>query len=318
LIAGLERESTLHWREQPVPWLAGVSEIGSRHHENQDALAVAGTVGPGELAVLVVCDGVSSAPGSAKAALVAARASRDVLAGLHPAGTLDPDDEEDLDQQSRADRTETLELPSIDPAEQLRYRRQAELVRQLQRATRAASREVVALADGRSAQYSPACTLVSALVESGTVAVGWLGDSRAYWIPDRGRATCLTEDDSWVAEQIAFGMAPEVAARSPQAHAITRWLGAGGPRPVPRTKLLELTEPGWLLLCSDGLWNYCPSDAELEEVFDQAVQAGSAVEADWDRATAEPLDLAERLTGWAVERGGRDNITVALARLAPA
>lgn len=34
------------------------------------------------------------------------------------------------------------------------------------------------------AQNAPACTLVGAVVSGGLLTIGWVGDSRAYWVPD--------------------------------------------------------------------------------------------------------------------------------------
>jgi hypothetical protein len=49
--------------ELDVGVAAGVTDRGLRHSRNEDAMALAGVVGPGgPAAVTVVCDGVSSAP----------------------------------------------------------------------------------------------------------------------------------------------------------------------------------------------------------------------------------------------------------------
>ena len=102
---------------------------------------------------------------------------------------------------------------------------------------------------------------------------------------------------------------PRATAESgPQAHAITRWLGIDAPDHTPRTVSVDLEAPGWLLVCSDGLWNYCSEAADLAAlVADTARTAG-----------LEPLALAGALVDWANAQGGQDNITVALARVDPA
>jgi len=69
-----------HWEESPAAWLGGVTDRGVRHRRNEDALALAAGPEPGDLGVLVVCDGVSSSADSDVASLAAARAARDVLA----------------------------------------------------------------------------------------------------------------------------------------------------------------------------------------------------------------------------------------------
>jgi serine/threonine protein phosphatase PrpC len=72
---------------------------------------------------------------------------------------------------------------------------------------------------------------------------------------------------------------------------------------------MTLTEPGWLLVCSDGLWNYCSAAQDLADLVRQTSTV--SVEA------AEPLALAEALVSWANAQGGQDNITAALARIQP-
>ncbi len=71
---------------------------------------------------------------------------------------------------------------------------------------------------------------------------------------------------------------------------------------------LEVDGPGWLLLCSDGLWNYCSEPAAMRDVVAWSLaQAGG-----------EPLATASALVDWANAQGGHDNITVVLARLGAA
>ena len=72
---------------------------------------------------------------------------------------------------------------------------------------------------------------------------------------------------------------------------------------------MTLTEPGWLLVCSDGLWNYCSAAQDLAALVQQTASTSPA--------DAEPLTLAGALVDWANAQGGQDNITVALARIHP-
>ena len=87
----------------------------------------------------------------------------------------------------------------------------------------------------------------------------------------------------------------------------TRWLGSDAPDHTPRTVSLDLDAPGWVLVCSDGLWNYCSAPADLAQL----------VSATMASVGGEPLPLAAALVQWANALGGRDNITVALARIDP-
>jgi len=110
----------------------------------------------------------------------------------------------------------------------------------------------------------------------------------------------LTEDDSWAAEQIASGtLSPEEAYASPLAHTITRWLGHDAdPGWLPRLARFEPPGPGRLLLCSDGLWNYAATAAEV------ATAMGPTDDG--------LLVAARRLVDFANQAGGHDNITVVL------
>ncbi|MFG1604420.1 protein phosphatase 2C domain-containing protein [Actinoplanes sp. NPDC049265] len=146
---------------------------------------------------------------------------------------------------------------------------------------------------------SPACTIVAASVHGSTVTWAWVGDSRAYWVPAEGPAERLTEDDSWARHAVDLGADPETAMLSPQAHAITAWLGADAPAVRPSAVDREFDSPGTLVLCTDGLWNYLPDPADFADAVRGNLEQG-------------PLAAARALVGLANERGGADNITVAL------
>ncbi|HEY0001834.1 MAG TPA: protein phosphatase 2C domain-containing protein [Actinoplanes sp.] len=174
----------------------------------------------------------------------------------------------------------------------------------------AAKESVAALAAGgdpRRQSSNPACTIVAAAVRGADVTVGWVGDSRAYWLPADGPAEQLTEDDSWATHVITLGADPQVAMRDPKAHAITAWLGAdAGPVP-PRIGEFTVELAGHLVLCSDGLWNYLTDPLAFGETVRAALrEQGTLVEA------------ARALTEFANMAGGADNITVALVPVAPA
>lgn len=257
-----------HVTEQPQPWVAGVSDRGARRTRNEDALALAAGERPGGFAALVVCDGVSSAPASDVASLAAARAARDVLVPVAGAGTATP-------------------------------------ATRIVSATGAATRAVAAATPADPGESAPSCTFVAVLLEDGRVSVGAVGDSRAYWLPDAGEPRQLTVDDSLAAELVAAGASREEAEAGVFAHTITRWLGVDSPDAAPRISGLVADRPGWLLACTDGLWNYCSPAPDLAEL----VHATAAA------AGPDPLATAGALVEWAIGRGGHDNITVALARL---
>jgi serine/threonine protein phosphatase PrpC len=178
----------------------------------------------------------------------------------------------------------------------------------------AAGADVAALAgvgDPRRASSNPACTIVSACVRGSVINFGWVGDSRAYWVPADGPAVQLTEDDSWAAAAVRGGMDPQEASSHRKAHAITAWLGADAGDVEPRTGQFIPAGTGHLLLCSDGLWNYLTDHGRLADTVRTHLAAGTA--------DPQPLLAAARsLTAFANEAGGSDNITVALTPVAPA
>ena len=112
-------------------------------------------------------------------------------------------------------------------------------------------------------------------------------------------------DDSWAQERIVEGIAPEVAYAEPDAHIITRWIGGEAESVTPTVVTLDVTEPGLLLVCSDGLWNYFEDPQRLLELIP-----------DW--AVTAPIEIARRLTDAALVAGGQDNITVVVAPVDPA
>ena len=259
--------------------VAGVSDRGLRHPRNEDAMdfAVADT-DTGPIAVASVSDGVSSAPRPHEASWVAVQTGITVHAeGVNGGG---------------------------DPVE----------VSQV--AVKQAGQAVIALAGPEGA---PAATYVSAVVSPERVTVCWLGDSRAYWLAAQAPAPAgpndtiditggshrVTRDDSLAEEIVAAGLATmDEAMASPQAHVITRWLGADLPEPQAHVEQFTPAGPGVLLLCSDGLWNYRPEAAEL---------AAMALPA----ALTRPLEAAADLATFAVDQGGIDNITVVIIPFPP-
>ncbi|MEU5755223.1 PP2C family serine/threonine-protein phosphatase [Streptomyces sp. NPDC047829] len=261
-----------HMEQESGP-VAAVSDRGLRHHRNEDAFSVGCTALPdgAPASVAIVCDGVSSATRPDDASLAASRAAGESLLAALPRGT--------HPQQAMHD------------------------------AIVAASHAVNALADEPATareqaphQNAPACTLVGAVVTAGLLVVGWVGDSRVYWVPvDRSTPPArLTEDDSWAAQMVAAGLMNEAEAYADErAHAITGWLGADAYELEPHTASFKPDRPGVVVVCTDGLWNYAESAEEMAE----------AVPLD---AAARPLHGARVLVGHALDGGGHDNVTVAL------
>jgi PPM family protein phosphatase len=152
-------------------------------------------------------------------------------------------------------------------------------------------------------QSQPQCagmgtTLVAAVFTDNRVCVGHIGDSRMYRL--RGEEfSQITEDHSLLNEQLKSGLiTPEQAKVSKNKNLVTRAMG------VDPTVELELHEyevqPGDIyLLCSDGL-----SDLVEDEEIQLTLTALSA-----------NLELAaHQLVQMANDNGGKDNISVVLAR----
>ncbi|MDN5727323.1 MAG: serine/threonine-protein phosphatase, partial [Propionibacteriales bacterium] len=265
-----------HYRELPAAWVAGVCDRGLRHHRNEDAMAIAADEEPASRAVLVVCDGVSTAEDSDVASLAAARTARGVLVARRPVGM------------------------------GLRESRLAAQRQALVEAAKQANEAVITKTRDRS-QNASSCTFVAAVVDGNDVVYGNVGDSRAYWIDDRpGESRLLTIDDSVAQSRIAMGVDRETAENGPQAHAITKWLGRDTPDAVPAVGTLTVPGPGWLLVCSDGLWNYASEPEEIQALVSEAISR--------NEGNRLPRSLAVSLTRWARMQGGKDNITVVLAR----
>ena len=143
-------------------------------------------------------------------------------------------------------------------------------------------------------------TMTVALVEDGHVAIGHVGDSRAYLI--RGHSLeQLTEDHSLVAELVRSGkLSPEEAEGHPQRSVITRALGTDPDVDVD-TVSVE-TRPGDLfLLCSDGLTSMVDDDTILQEI---------------ERNRGDLKTAAKALVRAANKGGGEDNITVIFFEIA--
>lgn len=252
------------------PWAGGASDVGLKHFPNQDALAVAANTDDQgrRVAVVAVSDGVSTSRGSEHASLLAAQTActqvAEALAGA--------DDSIDLD-----------------------------LV--LATAFDTANDQIEASASD-DVPGAWACTLIVAIAVGRDLVVGHVGDSRAYFFADDESAHRLTLDDSMAQARIALGVDPTDAEAGPGAHAITKWLGIDAPNTRPTVTRMSVNQPGWLCVCSDGLWNYASDPDSLGAVVRSAV-----------RDTEPAWRIAGRLVDWANEQGGRDNTAVALVRI---
>ena len=251
--------------------VACASHIGLRHETNQDAAAL-GIDGSGHHIVLVVADGVSSTEGAEECARVASHTARDYLTTT-------------MDQGMPTNDDDTVTL--------------------FERAFRKAHEAVVNGSDPIGA-----CTLAAAVATQDRLVVGNIGDTRTYWFPDDGDPIRLSIDDSMAQAQMDLGLSREEAERGIGAHAITKWIGASATDVAPRVMAYKPQQSGWLLVCSDGLWNHVPDAGDFARLMADPV---SKAHTD-DHGHASPAGVADGLIAYANNCGGHDNITVALWR----
>src|SRR3954454_9348797 len=172
---------------------------------------------------------------------------------------------------------------------------------QLEDIAQAANREIHQLAQEDSSRAGMGTTLTAALVRGDEVALGHVGDSRAY-VLRQGQLKRLTKDHSLVEELRRQGrLTEEQAEEHPQRSIITRALG-----PEPNVNVDTMTFPARdgdiYLLCSDGLTTMV-SDDEIRQILVESRTLRSAV---------------NKLVEAANRGGGRDNITAVAFRLADA
>jgi protein phosphatase len=185
----------------------------------------------------------------------------------------------------------------------MRYYREApgeDLLEDLHHAVEAANRVIHRESASHPEHAGMGTTVTAVVVRDADAFLAHVGDSRAYLIQD-GRIRQLTRDHSLVAQLVREGqLTPEQAKVDPRRNVVTRSVGVG-----PRVEIDAEHEPGLLhpgdtiLICSDGLHGLV-TDEELK-----AAASGP----DLAQACRDAIALAN-------QRGGPDNITLVLARLA--
>jgi serine/threonine protein phosphatase PrpC len=245
-----------------------ITDRGIQHSGNEDAAAAGYSSGDGgrpDVIAAVVCDGVSTSTAAHAGSAAASKAGAEAMLAVLMA--------------SRNGRTAA--------------------VAGLAAATKAAAAECTDPSNAPSCTYTGVAVVPNA---DGAVqiTVGNVGDSRAYWLPEAPDVPRqLTVDDCLARELIDAGLPPESEAVLRGAHTLTRWLGADAdPQPWTDSSVTEMaaTGPGWLLVCSDGLWNYLPDAADIARFH----------------TGTDLLAAARALVQFALDAGGADNITVVI------
>lgn len=141
-------------------------------------------------------------------------------------------------------------------------------------------------------------TLTMAVIIGDQVTISHVGDSRAYFLYADGRIELLTHDHSLVHRLVELGQISEDEALvHPNRNVLYRALGQ--PEPLkPDIQTFPMPQPGYLLICSDGLWGSI-SDTELFQIIKNA---------------KNPSIACKNLIDAANGAGGPDNISVILVQ----
>jgi protein phosphatase len=259
-----------------VPW--GLTDVGRKRDHNEDSFLV-----EPELGLFAVADGMGGHLGGDRASRLAV----DIL-------------RREVDT-ALADGLASARAPAPTPELERNLSRLPEppppaLV--LREATRTASVAIYDLAQADTRLQGMGTTLTALFFHRDRAYLAHVGDSRAYLYRD-GKVQQLTEDHSWIHEQVKAGLlTPEDARESKFKHIITRSVG------FERDVTVDLQQipvacGDCYLLCSDGLSNHVET-AELEHVL---------LATYYRRVPPLLVELAN-------ERGGDDNVTVVLIYVA--
>ena len=196
-----------------------------------------------------------------------------------------------IQETAGADRNRTWPFP-FDPTVSLEANR-------LRAAFRLANRKIaLAIADSQDLR-GMATTASAVLLGQKSASVAHVGDSRVY-VLRAGTLEQITNDHSWVEEQVRAGtLTPTAARQHPWRNVVTRALSGGEDPEVDVTEVSP--KPGErYLLCSDGLFTVVP-DARIAEILGKP---GVTLES-----------ITRSLVEAANDGGGPDNITALILQI---
>ena len=249
-----------------LPRASGLSDVGVIRSHNEDCFDIE----PG-LQVFVVADGMGGHSHGEIASRIAVEAIRDVIA-------------------KTADQDATLPF-ELDP----RLRRHAN---RLKAAIRIAHDRVLKAIRQDSALHGMGTTVVGMILDGDSAAIAHVGDSRCYRLRD-GKLELLTQDHTWVNEQVVAGFLSEEQARvHPLKNVVTRALGGDAEVEVD-VREWKVAPGDLFLLCSDGLTTMLNDHDILDRL----------------REVERLEDACARLVRDANSRGGYDNVSVVLVRI---
>jgi serine/threonine protein phosphatase PrpC len=241
-------------------WAA--SDVGRKRHHNEDSLLC-----NNELKLFAVADGMGGHLGGERASRMAVEILEREIEKARQEGQLG------------------APMGALPPGEPHPIRAL------LRRAVIEADRNIYEAAMANPQYQGMGTTLTVLLFAGDQVHMGHVGDSRAYLYRD-GRARQLTEDHSWIQEQVRAGLiSVEEAKESRFRNIITRSVGFE-PSVEPDLNALSVQTGDCFVLCSDGLSNYLSAD-----------ELGQVLTGHFYR------DVAKVFVDLANDRGGDDNVT---------
>lgn len=256
---------------------------GKRNDDRCDHFLV-NLAGKGELQVLVVADGVTSAEGSAQASEIAIREVRAFL--------------------SQPRNIEEHNAP---------------ILQWLNGAILHAHQQILKVSKIYPEWRTMCTTIVLAIIYEHRLYIAHMGDSRAYLLR-ADTIQLLTKDHTWIQDAIDHGLVTSPAAKThPKRHIVKRFLGIqehievdcgimaphfgptvnGNHRTV---NSIDLMPSDAILLCTDGLTGKI-EDAEIKQKV--------------DRNSSRPQKAVDALIKLALKRKEADNITALLLKLPP-
>jgi protein phosphatase len=285
-------------------WAWGQSDPGKKRERNEDSYLVDPKIG-----VMAVADGMGGHQGGATASRMAVALVAKELREAHgdfegairrqrEISVRTTEEMPILNEEATAEITQNVDdtLPPAGTAAIL-FSPALELLRGI---VRRASSGIFEASFDKPELRGMGTTLTAVLVHSGKAHVVHAGDSRCYMFRD-GQLRQITEDHSWINEQLKSGTISEAEAKASKfRHVITKSIGFE--RDIDADLKSVPVSPGdCFLLCSDGLSNYI-EHGELERL----------VAMTWYRR------LPAQLIGLANDRGGEDNITCVVGLVANA